>query len=47
MERIREIEIWLDGSSMVVELDQEDMSEDEFWEAAVDYVLSNISIGVL
>lgn len=50
MEDINEriIQIWLDGSFMEVELNQpKDWDEDKFYKAAVDYVLSNISIDIL
>lgn len=47
-DRLRTIQIWLDDSFMEIELSQpEDYTEDEFIEAAVDYVLRNISIDVL
>ena len=45
---IRTIQIWLDDSFMEIELNQpKDWSEDKFYQAAVDYILSNISIDVL
>lgn len=50
MEEINEriVQIWLDGSFMEIELNQpSDWDEDKFYQAAVDYVLSNISIAVL
>ncbi len=50
MEDINEriVQIWLDGSFMEIELNQpNDWDEDTFYQAAVDYVLSNISIDVL
>lgn len=44
----RTVQIWLDDSFMEVELFQPaGWNEDEFYQAAVDYVLSNISIDVL
>ena len=50
MEEINEriVQIWLDDSFMEIELHQpRDWVEDTFYEAAVDYVLRNISIAVL
>lgn len=50
MENIREriIQIWVDDSFMEIELNQpKDWSEDKFYQAAVDYVLSHISIDIL
>ena len=50
MEDVNEriIQIWLDDSFMEIELNQpNDWDEDTFYQAAVDYVLSNISIAVL
>lgn len=44
----RTVQIWLDDSFMEVELFQPaGWNEDKFYQAAVDYVLSNISIDVL
>jgi len=44
----RTVQIWLDGSFMEVELLQpKNWDEDKFYQAAVDYVLMNISIDVL
>ena len=44
----RTIQIWLDDSFMEVELSQpKDWDEDKFYKAAIDYVLSNISIDIL
>lgn len=44
----RTVQIWLDDSFMEVELLQPaGWDEDKFYQAAVDYVLSNISIDVL
>ena len=45
---IRTIQLWLDDSFMEIELNQpKDWDEDRFYQAAVDYVLSNISIAVV
>lgn len=44
----RTVQIWLDDSFMEIELFQpKSWDEDKFCQAAVDYVLSNISIDVL
>ena len=44
----RTVQIWLDDSFMEIELFQPaDWDEDKFYKAAIDYVLSNISIDVL
>ena len=44
----RTVQIWLDDSFMEIELFQpKDYDEDKFYQEAVDYVLSNISIDVL
>lgn len=44
----RTVQIWLDGSFMEIELFQpKGWDEDMFYQAAVDYILSNISISVL
>ena len=44
----RTIQIWLDDSFMEVEFDHpKDWDEDKFYEEAVNYVLSNISIDIL
>ena len=44
----RTVQIWIDDSFMEIELNQlRDWDEDKFYKAAVDYVLSNISIDVL
>lgn len=44
----RIIQVWLDDSFMEIELNQpKDYDEDKFYQEAVDYVLSNISIDVL
>ena len=50
MEEINEriIQIWIDDSFMEIELNQpKDWDEDKFYEEAVNYVLSNISIDIL
>ena len=45
---IRTIQVWLDDSFMEIELNQpKDWDEDRFYEEAVNYVLSNISIDIL
>ena len=45
---IRTVQVWLDDSFLEIELNQpRDWDEDKFYAAAVDYVLSNISIDVL
>ena len=45
---IRTVQIWIDDSFMEIELNQpRDWDEDKFYKAAVDYVLSNISIDIL
>ncbi len=45
---VRTIQLWLDDSFMEVEFDQpKDWDEDRFYEEAVNYVLSNISIDIL
>ena len=43
----REVKIILDNDEMTTEFDQGDMSEDEFYEAVIDYVLTNIQVEVL
>lgn len=44
----RTIQIWLDDSFMEIEFDHpKDWDEDKFYEEAVNYVLSNISIDIL
>ena len=50
MEEINEriIQIWIDDSFMEIELNQpKDWDEDKFYQEAVNYVLSNISIDIL
>ena len=44
----RAVQIWLDDSFMEVQFAQpNDWDEDRFYQAVVNYVLSNISIDVL
>lgn len=44
----RTVQIWLDDSFMEVEFNQpKNWDEDRFYEEAVNYVLSNISIDIL
>lgn len=44
----RTVQIWLDDSFMEIEMFQpKDWDEDRFYEEAVNYVLSNISIDIL
>lgn len=44
----RTVQIWLDDSFIEIELLQPaEWNEDKFYQAVVDYVLSNISIDVL
>ena len=50
MEEINEriVQIWIDDSFMEIELNQpKDWDEDRFYQEAVNYILSNISIDVL
>lgn len=45
---VRTAQIWLDDSFMEIEFDHpKDWDEDKFYEEAVNYVLSNISIDIL
>ena len=45
---VRTIQVWLDDSFMEVEFNQpKNWDEDRFYEEAVNYVLSNISIDIL
>jgi len=46
-EKYREVKIILDNDEIVTEFDQGDMSEDEFYETVIDYVLRNIQVEVL
>ena len=44
----RTIQVWLDDSFMEIELNQpKGYDEDRFYQEAVNYVLSNISIDIL
>lgn len=44
----RIVQVWVDDSFMEIELNQpKDWDEDKFYQEAVNYVLSNISIDVL
>lgn len=50
MEEVNEriVQIWLDDSYMEIELNQpKDWDEDKFYQEAVNYVLSNISVAIL
>ena len=45
---VRTIQVWLDDSFMEIEFNQpKNWDEDKFYEEAVNYVLSNISIDIL
>lgn len=44
---LREVLIELGNESMIIELEQGEMSEDRFIEYAIDYVLSYIQVSVL
>lgn len=45
---IRTVQVWVDDSFLEIELNQPaDWDEDKFYQEAVNYVLSNISIDVL
>lgn len=46
-EKYREVKIILDNDEIVTEFDQGDMSEDEFIEAVIEYVMANIQIEVI
>lgn len=46
-EKIREVKIILDNDEIVTEFDQGDMSEDEFIETIIEYVMSNIQVEVI
>ena len=46
-DRIREVKIILDNDEIVAEFDQGDMSEDEFYEAVIYYVMCNIQVEVI
>ena len=47
MERLREVEISLGEESMIVEFDQGEMNEDEFYHSVVDFIFRNINIEVI
>ena len=47
MEDLRSVSISVDNESMVVDFEQGNMNEDEFFAYVVDYILSNIQIEVL
>ena len=46
-EKIRKVKITLDGDEFVTEFDQGEMSEDEFIEAVIEYVMCNIQVEVI
>ena len=46
-DRTREVKIILDDDEIVTEFDQCDMSEDEFYEAVIYYVMCNIQVEVI
>lgn len=46
-EKTREVRITLDNDEIVTEFDQGDMSEDEFIEAVIEYVMTNIQVEVI
>ena len=46
-EKYREVKIILDNDEIVTEFDQGDMSEDEFIEAIIEYVMTNIQVEVI
>ncbi len=46
-EKIREVKIILDNDEIVTEFDQGDMSEDEFIETIIEYVMTNIQVEVV
>lgn len=45
-EKYRRVKIILDGDEFVTEFDQGDMSEDEFIEAVIEYVMCNIQVEI-
>lgn len=47
MEDLRSVSISVDNESMVVDFEQGNMNEDEFFAYVIDYILSNIQIEVL
>lgn len=46
-EKYREVKIILDNDEIVTEFDQGDMSEDEFIETVIEYVMTNIQVEVV
>lgn len=46
-EKYREVKIILDNDEIVTEFDQGDMSEDEFIETVIEYVMNNIQVEVI
>lgn len=46
-EKLREVKITLDNDEIVTEFDQGAMSEDEFIEAVIEYVMCNIQVEVI
>lgn len=46
-EKTREVRVTLDNDEIVTEFDQGDMSEDEFIETVIEYVMCNIQVEVI
>ena len=46
-EKMREVKVILDNDEITTEFDQGNMSEDEFIEAVIEYVMCNIQVDVL
>ncbi len=46
-EKYREVKIILDNDEIVTEFDQGDMSEAEFIETVIEYVMTNIQVEVI
>ena len=46
-EKFREVKIILDNDEIVTEFDQGDMSEAEFIETVIEYVMTNIQVEVI
>lgn len=46
-EKMREVKVILDNDEITTEFDQGNMSEDEFIEAVIEYVMCNIQVEVL
>ena len=44
---MREVRVILDNDEITTEFDQGNMSEDEFIEAVIEYVMCNIQVEVL